>query len=428
MRRSVLVGFAEALAAPEVAASLLAAGYGVLAFKRRGRPAPLRRLRGVELIEVTPPEEDLTACAAEVAAAARGHDATMPLDDLAVFVCDRCLPDDAPLAGPRGAHARLALDKRLQLRAAEAAGFAVPAWVELAADGSFANGEGAAPGNSSRLGALAAPEDSSRPRAPAAGRAWTTDLGLPAILKPALAAEAIDGRLRRLAPRAVASIAELEAVRGAWGDSTPVIVQRWVDGVGGGVFGLADEEGVGYLSAHRRVRMMNPAGSGSSACVSTPVPEELLAPVGRLLRDACWRGMFMVEFLRSADTCWFMELNGRPWGSLALARRLGYEYPAWAIDRLLDETSALPEPPPFSELLCRHLGRELVHLLFVLRGPSAPVGTWPGRGETVRALLRGDRRHTAWYNLGPGMLGVFLEDTWRTVVDQTLAKRRLGSR
>ncbi len=75
------------------------------------------------------------------------------------------------------------------------------------------------------------------------------------------------------------------------------------------------------------------------------------------------------------------------------------------------------------ELLCRHLGRELVHLLFVLRGPGSHPGAWPGRGQTVKALLRGSRR-SAWYNLGPGMRELFLDDALRTVAGQTWAKRR----
>lgn len=385
-RQSVLVGFANALAAPEAVASLLAAGYRVASFSRRGRAVALRRLRGVEIVEVTAPEDDLAACLAEVAAAAAGYDVVMPLDDPAVLVCDRGLPPDALVAGPRGACAELALDKRLQLRGAGAAGFAVPPWVELGAD--------------------AVPEG------------WA----LPAVLKPALAAAEVDGRLRRCSPRLVRTRSELDDLRRSWG-STPAILQRWVPGEGRGVFGLADAGGVHHLSAHRRVRMMNPAGSGSSACVSLQVPEALCAPIARLLEAVDWSGMFMVELLHSEDTWWFMELNGRAWGSLALARRLGYEYPAWAVARLLDGSAALPAAPPFDELLCRHLGRELVHLLFVLRGPRSYAGAWPGRGETLRAMFRSGPR-TGWYNLAPGMRAVFLDDAWRTVMDQTLRRGR----
>jgi len=383
----VLVGFADALAAPEAAASLLASGYRVVSFSRRGRAVALRHMRGVEIVEVTAPEQDFDACVRELADVASAHDVIMPLDDAAVLACDRGLPADALVAGPRGSRALLALDKREQLRAADAAGFEVPSWIELAPE-------------------MDPPED------------WE----LPAMLKPALAVEVLDGRLRRVSPHLVATPSECSELRRSWGPSTPVILQRWVPGRGAGVFGLADADGVHHLSAHRRVRMMNPAGSGSSACVSAPLPEMLGGPVARLLEVADWNGMFMVELLHAEDTWWFMELNGRPWGSLALARRLGYEYPAWAVRRLLDDQATLPETPPFTELECRHLGRELVHLLFVFRGPGSHAGAWPGRGETLRAVLRPGRR-ISWYNLSPGMRGVFVNDTWRTVVDQTFRRR-----
>jgi hypothetical protein len=385
--RSVLVGFADALAAPEAAASLLGAGYRVVSFSRRGRAVALRRMNGVKIVEVTAPEDDLAACVSEVTAVSRTHDVILPLDDLAVLVCDRGLPPEACVVGPRGTRARLALDKRLQLRGASAAGFEVPPWTELRPE-------------------MGLPEN------------WA----LPAMLKPALAAEEVDGRLRRRSPRLIATPSEFDDVRRSWGLSTPAILQRWVPGEGGGVFGLAEDGAVHHLSAHRRVRMMNPAGSGSSACASSRVPEMLRDPIARLLGEVGWNGMFMVELLHSGGTWWFMELNGRPWGSLALARRLGYEYPAWAVARVLDEEAVLPEAPPFAELLCRHLGRELVHLLFVLRGPRSHVGAWPRRSETLHALLRSER-DTSWYNRAPGMRGVFLDDTWRTVIDQTLRKR-----
>jgi hypothetical protein len=385
------MGFADALAAPEAAASLLGAGYRVVSFTRRGRPVALRRMSAIEIVEVTAPEDDFAACAEEVAAVAAAHDVTMPLDDPAVLVCDHGLPADALVAGARGAQAALALDKRTQLEAAALAGLAVPEWQELFSEG---------------------------PRSDLT-EGWTR----PVVLKPALAAEVRDGRLRRLSPQLVETQQELEDLRRSWGSATPAIVQRWVSGRGAGVFGLADRGGVHHLSAHRRVRMMNPAGSGSSACASAPVDPELVDPVGRLLGVAGWRGMFMVELLRSEDTWWFMELNGRPWGSLALARRLGFEYPAWAVARLLDDGAVLPEEPGFEDLLCRNLGRELVHLVFVLRGPQSKVDHWPGRAETLRAMLSRSNR-TAWYNLQPGMRRLFLNDAWRTLAHQTWEKGR----
>jgi hypothetical protein len=387
--QSVLVGFADALAAPEAAASLLGAGHRVAGFSRRGESVALRRLRGVEIVEVTAPEDDFQACVNEVRALARGHDATMPLDDQAVLVCDRALSAEARLAGPRGAQCELALDKRLQLVTAATAGLEVPEWLELD------------------------PSEDAPPEA----------MVLPLVLKPALAAEVSDGRLLRRAPRLVATASAFTELKRAWGPQTPALAQRWVDGTGCGVFGLAERGAIHHLSAHRRVRMMNPAGSGSSACASMPVPEALIAPIERMLAATRWQGMFMVELLQTQDGWRFVELNGRPWGSLALARRLGYEYPAWALARLLDERAELPQTPRFGELQCRHLGRELVHLLFVLRGRRDFAGAWPGRLQTLAALLRSDGP-TRWYNLAPGMRGVFLQDTWQTLFSQTLGKQR----
>lgn len=76
--------------------------------------------------------------------------------------------------------------------------------------------------------------------------------------------------------------------------------------------------------------MMNPHGSGSSACVSFPVAEDLKLAIERFTRATGWLGIFMIEFLRDQSGIpWFVELNGRSWGSMALSRRQGLEYPAW---------------------------------------------------------------------------------------------------
>ena len=84
---------------------------------------------------------------------------------------------------------------------------------------------------------------------------------------------------------------------------------------------------------------MNPQGSGSSACVSQPVPEDLKAKVKALIATADWRGLFMIELLRDrSGTCWFVELNGSSWGSMALSRRQGLEYPAWHVRLAMDQS------------------------------------------------------------------------------------------
>jgi predicted ATP-grasp superfamily ATP-dependent carboligase len=191
-----------------------------------------------------------------------------------------------------------------------------------------------------------------------------------------------------------------------------------VRGTGEGLFGLAVAGEVSHWSAHRRLRMINPQGSGSSACISMTPEPELVDAAARMMRDIRWDGLFMLEFLRDrAGTAWFVELNGRSWGSLALARRLGFEYPAWAVLATLGTpppTAAIaPSPQP---VVCRHLGREIVHLANVVRGPrSAALDEWPSRWGTVRAVAR-VRRNERWYNWSARHPAVFVDDTVQTVL------------
>ena len=196
-----------------------------------------------------------------------------------------------------------------------------------------------------------------------------------------------------------------------------MLVQPLLRGVGEGLCGVAvGGEVVGPWSAHRRVRMMNPAGSGSSACRNVPVDPVLAERAAAMLRALRWDGLFMVETLRDeAGTPWFMELNGRVWGSLALSRRLGQEHPALAA--ALSYGTAPPALPHTNgrTVVCRHLGREIVHIAMVLRGPrSAAFADWPPRRRAVADVLR-IRRSDRWYNLRRGDLGVFVGDTVDTV-------------
>src|SRR5205814_2826691 len=119
----------------------------------------------------------------------------------------------------------------------------------------------------------------------------------PIFLKPARALYEVDGRLTRPTGSVVADDEELRrAAAEEW--HPPLLVQPLLEGVGEGVFGIVTKDGVTALSAHRRVRMLNPQGSASSACESVQVDAELKAPVERFLTSIEWSGLFMVELLR----------------------------------------------------------------------------------------------------------------------------------
>jgi hypothetical protein len=192
--------------------------------------------------------------------------------------------------------------------------------------------------------------------------------------------------------------------------------------VGEGVFGLATDRGVEAWSAHRRIRMMNPKGSGSSACRSLPVDGDLRAGVERFLAATRWQGVFMVELLRdAAGTAWTMELNGRLWGSLALARHRGFAYPAWAVRLALDPAFSPRPPAAPPEVTARHLGRELVHVAAVAQAALRRSGDAPPLGRTLVEVGR-LRRSDRWYNWRRGAGRVLAADTAATLRSQ-LARR-----
>jgi predicted ATP-grasp superfamily ATP-dependent carboligase len=390
----VAVGFAEAISAPEVVWSLVDAGFKVVAFSRRGRHTALRHSRHVSIHEVTAPEADASKSAndlRDVLAVHRGapqeHCVLLPLDDASLWLCDQIsLASDWIMAGACGQCAQFALNKRMQLDCAVAAGFNVPQSLVISTAEELAS--------YSRY--------------------------LPLILRPVDAAAVQGERLRKGRNWICSDDAELARAVSAWRGSYPLLAQPYLEGTGEGIFGLATGSGVVAWSAHRRLRMMNPHGSGSSACVSQDVPETVIKPVERLIASSGWRGLFMVELLRDRDEKrWFVEFNGRAWGSTALSRRQGFEYPAWTVHLALDPQFTPDCKADVREpIVCRNLGRELMHVLFVARGPkSRAIRRWPSILETLYGVLR-IQRHSFFYNWRPDDWRVFFMDCWYTIRNQ----------
>jgi hypothetical protein len=392
----VLVGFAEALSAPETVWSLVDDGFQVVAFARRGRKSALRHSRHIVCHEITAPEVDLQASLAELRAlmALLARDAhtsqriLFPLDDKGVWLGSKLKLEEGWLqAGPQGSCAELALNKCQQAQIARDAGFKVPKT------------------------ALA--------RTAAEVFAFSTAESFPIILKPAECVPVRQGRLHECRKFVCANAGELERAVAEWGETIPLLVQSFVTGTGEGVFGLATSGGVKAWSAHRRLRMMNPHGSGSSACISQSVPQDLRVKVEAFVARAGWRGMFMIELLRDHDgNLWFVELNGRPWGSMALSRAQGLEYPAWHVQLAIDQ----PAPPGMelssdAGVVCRHAGREFMHLLFVLKGPkSKALSSWPPFWRTLAEVAR-VRQGDVFYNWRRDDPKVFVADFCYTIKD-----------
>ena len=395
-KTTVLIGFAEALAAPEVLWSLVDGGFEVIAFARRGRASALRHSRHVICHEICAPEKDIQKSKEELQAlvdslSSSGRSERLvlfPLDDKSVWLCSKIqLDDKSMLAGPSGSRADLALEKKIQVEAARDAGFKVPntALIRTSKDlFEFSNAN-----------------------------------GFPIILKAADCVPVYQGRVYSCRKWICANHSELGRAIEQWQERVPLLAQNFITGTGTGIFGLAAEEGVRAWSGHHRVRMMNPQGSGSSACESEPVSGILKQNTLAMIRSSGWRGLFMIEMLRDdAGNDWFVEINGRPWGSMALCRRQGYEYPAWHVELALNPKSnvgvhALAGPI----VLCRHIGREFMHVLFVMLGAkSNALSKWPSFWRTIKDVLR-FRKKDGYYNLRRDDLKVFFADFYYTVHD-----------
>lgn len=378
------MGFAEAMSAPETLWSLVDAGHEVVAFTRRGRRPALRHSRHVRLEEIAAPERDTEAAAADLQKllARYVEGVLLPLDDSGLWLCSRVqLKPGWRVAGPSGAAADVALDKSVQVDLAGRAGFNVPSTM------------------------VARSMDELKDQ----------KLVCPLVLRPALAAMHREKRLVKGRNWICSKDEELQAALKAWDGAWPLMIQPYIKGVGEGIFGLATPAGIRAWSGHRRVRMMNPHGSGSSACMSRAVPEAIKPMAERFVAAAGWSGLFMFELLRDDQgTLWFIEFNGRAWGSLALSRRHGLEYPAWAVNPSANVPMTAPRN---GTVVCRNLGRELVHLLFVLRGPKAKNIEWPSFWRTAVDMLR-VRRNQSFYNWRTDDWRVFFSDGWNTIKEQ----------
>jgi hypothetical protein len=389
----VIIGFADALSAPEVAFSLLDAGFRVAAFIRHNsNPPALRKCKDVKLFDITSPEEDAHKTVIELNGIYKSLQATaiMPLNDRAVWLCNKLAGEHKiKVAGPTGMHAQFSLDKRIQINAALNAGFNVPETILIESI-----------------------EDARHV------------INFPVVLKPALAvAEDANQLIKKESLNFCVNNKEFQKIITAWSGKQPLLAQVVHSGVGEGLFGFATENGIIALSAHQRVRMLNPKGSGSSACRAMPFIDYPVKNVEDMLLKIKWHGIFMVEMLRDKyGKSWFIELNGRPWGSMALARRMDFEYPAWSIMQILDPAFRPETPVPREYVTCRHLGRELIHILQVLRGPSsAAIPNWPSFWRTLFTIFK-ISRNDCWYNWNPRNKVLFLADTYDTIMNETLRK------
>lgn len=160
------------------------------------------------------------------------------------------------------------------------------------------------------------------------------EIGFPAVLKPPRSWLRKGSRFVPTRVRIVRNRDELAAAL-ATDDLTdvPFLYQEHIDGGGNGVFALYWHGRAAAFFSHRRLREKPVDGGVSVLCESRPPDPPVLAAAKRLLDDADWHGVAMVEFKGAGASARLMEVNARFWGSLQLAVDAGINFPALLFQR-----------------------------------------------------------------------------------------------
>ncbi|MGH9364425.1 MAG: ATP-grasp domain-containing protein [Thermoanaerobaculia bacterium] len=231
------------------------------------------------------------------------------------------------------------------------------------------------------------------------------ELPYPVIVKPRETNFlAPDGRLRKSAYVIATSPAELARGYRSIHERVPrPLIQEVVAGDGTGVFSVWNRGTPVAWFAHRRLREEDPRGSRASAAVSVPLEPTMTEWSMRLLKALGWHGVAMVEFKRNAQTgqAWLMEINGRFWGSLALALAAGVDFPYYLYLVATGDPVDAPSSYP-AGVTARDAVGELKHFVNVLwRSRRAGVTTMPGRLQTLlqAPIILDPRRNS--YNWTP---------------------------
>ena len=156
------------------------------------------------------------------------------------------------------------------------------------------------------------------------------DLGTPVVVRPALSWRPHQDRwIRGPVTIEPGARAVRERMSSDPALAFPFLVQRRVDGEGCGLFVLALDGSLLRVFAHRRLREKPPSGGVSTLCEAVAPPDDLVDAARRWAQLSRWSGIAMLEFKRERGSGhpYLLEVNARPWGSMALAAAAGVDFP-----------------------------------------------------------------------------------------------------
>ncbi|HEY0270252.1 MAG TPA: carboxylate--amine ligase [Sphingomonas sp.] len=290
---------------------------------------------------------------------------------------------------PRAGPLAIVLDKRETLARAAALGFDTPrSWQPLPADDFIA-----------RAAALTYP----------AVAKWADPAEMaPALVRHGLAF--VKAEFVRDPDEAAALLARY-APLGQW-----PLIQSYCPGQGLGQMLFMDGAAATLTFQHRRLHEWPPEGGVSTWCMAEPRDRHgaQMDMSRALLRDIGWQGPAMVEYRHDPATgrYWLMEINGRFWGSLPLARHCGAHF-AWEQYRRAILGDPSPAATPRDRLRARYMIPETRRLLRILLRRSAiadPAFVARPLRDLASYILGFVDPRTRYYVLDIGDLGPSLAD------------------
>jgi protein-tyrosine-phosphatase/predicted ATP-grasp superfamily ATP-dependent carboligase len=156
----------------------------------------------------------------------------------------------------------------------------------------------------------------------------------PLVLKPSRTV--LEGRTERNLVKVVHCEEDLRDRLAILLQRCPTLVQEFCPGFGAGLSVLADRGELVAAFQHERVHEP-PQGGAASYRRSVPLSPALLEAARGFCREIRWTGPAMFEFKVCPETgrAVLMEVNGRLWGSLALAVHAGVDFPRLIYDLLV---------------------------------------------------------------------------------------------
>ena len=187
------------------------------------------------------------------------------------------------------------------------------------------------------------------------------------------------------------------------------LAQRYCPGIGlGQMFHM--KNGVATLRfQHRRIHEWPPEGGVSTVCATVPLDqhEEQRGKSEALLASIGFEGPAMVEYRYDAPTgkYWLMEINGRFWGSLPLARHAGAEFAWESYARAMGIATGQPE---IKERHARYTipeTRRLIRVFFAKRAIADrqfKATPWRDLMSYISDFIDPGMRYFVWDRRDPG--------------------------